>query len=94
MNPICGRSSIEKGKAMIFRVRFKVAGGHVHCRLFSAKSLNVTFAKCGDFTVTRGDEFRDLLRCFSGAEFVGDEEGSGIVAATQRDLHHIASMER
>jgi hypothetical protein len=66
---------------MEFRVRFDVQGGHVHCGLFCAKQLNMTFAKCGDFVVRRGEEFASLLRAFSGAQFVGVEGGSGISAA-------------
>jgi hypothetical protein len=40
----------------------------------------MTFAKCGDFYVRRGEEFTSLLRAFSGAEFIGDGT-IGITAA-------------
>ena len=69
---------------MIYRVRFVVLGGHVHCSLFNAKQQNMTFAKCGDFIVRRGEEFASLLRSFSGAEFMGDASG-GISAACNED---------
>lgn len=59
---------------MIFRVRFSIQGGHVHCRLFSAKAPNMTFAKCGDFCVTKGEEMQSLVRCMSGVQFLGDDE--------------------
>lgn len=55
---------------MIFRCRFEVAGGHVHCSLFSGKSINQTFAKLGDFVVTRGEEFIALECVMSGVEFL------------------------
>jgi len=32
------------------RLRYRVLGGHVHCRLFTAKAPGQTFAKCGDLT--------------------------------------------
>jgi hypothetical protein len=66
---------------MIWRVRFDVQGGHVHCRLSCAKRENTTFATCGDFTVRRGEEFSDLLRAMPSAQFLGVEGGSGIMDA-------------
>jgi hypothetical protein len=58
----------------------------VHCALFVAKQANMTFAKCGDFTVSRGEEFASLLRSFSGAEFVGDGP-NGISSACNAAPH-------
>jgi len=52
----------------IFRVRFQVQGGHVHCRLFAAAQRGVTFAKCGDFVVRKGAEFRDFVAAFENAD--------------------------
>lgn len=57
---------------MIFRIRFEVAGGHVHCALFVAKEPNMTHAKCGDFVVSRGPEFVALEAVMGGVQFVGD----------------------
>jgi hypothetical protein len=54
----------------VFRVIFAIGGGHVHCRLFCAARPDITFAKCGDFVVRKGPEFRDLVHAFK-AEFVG-----------------------
>jgi len=65
----------------IYRIRFNVTGTHVHCRLFYAKEPRTTFAKCGDFTVRRGVEFRDLIETFVHVEFVGDDERVGIADA-------------
>ena len=45
----------------------------MHCRFFSGKRENETFAKLGDFTVTRGQEFQDLLHEFRNASFIGDD---------------------
>lgn len=72
-----------KGKTVmpgIWRVRFEVMGSHVLCRLFYASRNGLTMANCGEFRLRRGEEFADLLRAFSGAEFIG-EQGSGITAA-------------
>lgn len=33
---------------MVIRLRYKQLGGHVHCRLFTAREVRQTFAKCGD----------------------------------------------
>jgi hypothetical protein len=33
---------------MILRIRYEKLGGHYHCRLFTARGPNQTFAKCGD----------------------------------------------
>lgn len=69
----------------IFRVRFAVAGGHVHCRLFAAPNRrDPTFAKCGDFTVCRGPEFRDLVTVFK-AEYVSESDESGSIIDAQTE---------
>lgn len=52
-----------------FRIKFDVAGDHVHCQMFYAPGKYLTYAKCGTFVVRTG---RDLLQAFSGAEFIGD----------------------
>jgi hypothetical protein len=70
-----------QGEKMIWRVRFDVKGGHVHCELFVAKRRENIFAKCGSFVVQRGEEFSDLLRTMTNTEFIGVEGGSGIMAA-------------
>lgn len=33
---------------MHLRIRYRVAGGHVHCRVFSGKASNMTHGKNGD----------------------------------------------
>lgn len=66
---------------MLFRVRFKIAGGHIHCSLFCAPAPNMTWAKCGDFVVRKGPEFEALLRVMGGVEFVGETQSDGIVEA-------------
>lgn len=35
---------------VVMRLRYRILGGHVHCRLFTAKAWEQTFAKCGDLT--------------------------------------------
>lgn len=54
---------------MVFKVRYEVAGGHVHCTLFVAKHPNQTWANCGNFCVSDGEEFDALRAAFSGATF-------------------------
>lgn len=68
---------------MVFRVRFEVAGGHVHCSVFSAKARNMTFAKCGDLCISKGSEFAAFVSAFSGADFIGVDDKVGIVEACQ-----------
>lgn len=35
---------------VVIRLRYRILGGHVHCRLFTAPGWERTFAKCGDLT--------------------------------------------
>jgi hypothetical protein len=66
----------------IFRVRFAIKGGHVHCRLFSSRNLrSPAWAKCGDFCVTKGREFRDLDYAFR-AEMVGETDADTVAKAS------------
>ncbi len=65
----------------VYRVRFRVAGAHVHCRLFCAKHPNQTYANCGEFTIRRGEEMVALVAAFSGAEFLGEDENVGLLQA-------------
>lgn len=62
-----------------FRVRYALQGGHVHCRFFSRKMPGSTFAKLGEFVVTKGAEFRDLVVMMDAGpvhcEFVQEEDG-------------------
>lgn len=51
---------------MIFRVRYRLAGGHVHCRMFAGRQEGA-LGKCGDLTM-RDDEFRRFMRV-RGIEF-------------------------
>lgn len=53
---------------MIFKVIWEKRGGHIHCALFSAPALNMTYAKCGDFVV-QDVEFDQLQRVMSGVSF-------------------------
>ena len=67
---------------LVFRVKFKVAGGHVHCAVFCAKAQNMTFAKCGDLCVSKGPEFAAFVSAFSGADFIGIDDEIGILQAS------------
>lgn len=65
----------------VFRVRFEILGGHVHCDVFTAKASNMTFANCGRLVVSKGPEFRDFMAAFKGADFIGKDDNRGIVEA-------------
>lgn len=56
---------------MVFRVRYKLLGGHYHCRIFSAKASDQTFAKMGE-VVLRENEFDAFKKCMI-AEFLPEE---------------------
>lgn len=68
---------------MVWRVKFNIGGGHVHCRLFCAAAENHTFAKCGEFCVRKGAEFVSLLRVMGGVQFIGDNDRDGIDEASK-----------
>lgn len=55
-------------------MKYKVLGGHVHCRVFAARQLNTTFAKCGDLTF-RVEEFEDFQIACPG--LLWEEEDAG-----------------
>jgi len=59
---------------MIMRLRFKQEGGHYHCRLFTAKAVDQTFAKCGSlvFSEEEWDQVRTQF-LMSGMQVI--EEG-------------------
>jgi hypothetical protein len=67
-----------------FRIRFGIAGGHVHCRLFAGVP-GQTFANCGEFVVRKGEEFSALVKAFSRADFIGDDPKVGILQASDGD---------
>ena len=50
-------------------------GGHVHCRLFTSKAQNQTFAKCGDlvFSEDEWQEVRKKLAANGVVEFLEEE---------------------
>jgi hypothetical protein len=54
---------------MIFKVRFEVLGGHVHCDVFVGKAYNQTFANCGHLVIDRGQQWTAFEAAFAGAEF-------------------------
>lgn len=70
-----GRAGLGAADAepRVIRVRFRVLGGHVHCRLFTAAPPYTTFAKSGDlvFNLTEWPDIR--TRLINSVEFI--EEG-------------------
>lgn len=67
----------------LFRITYKILGGHVHCRL-NVQSEAATPAKCGDFVVRRGNEFK-ILRADFQADYVGAGPADTIEAASTDD---------
>jgi hypothetical protein len=68
-----------------FRIRFQIEGAHVYCTLYVTPTRGLPFGKCGDFVVRKGEEFKELVRAFSGADFVGQNPAIGIVEASKQD---------
>lgn len=58
-------------KAHEYRVRYKVGGGHVHCRIFSRPQGQETWAKCGDLTIA-ASEVASFQAAFK-AEFLEED---------------------
>jgi hypothetical protein len=58
---------------MNFKIRWKKMGAHIHCRLFVAKSPNMTYAGCGDFFI-REEELPSLEMAMSGVAFYETED--------------------
>lgn len=62
---------------MNFRLRYWLAGGHVHVRVFSGKARNMTHGKNGDlvFTFEEWPIFLSCLHCGQGhVEVVHENE--------------------
>jgi hypothetical protein len=55
-----------------YRVRYKEAGGHVHLRVFSRRTGQETWAKCGDLTIS-ASEVHSFRQAFSKAEFLRED---------------------
>jgi len=55
---------------MVIRIRYETLGGHVHCRMFTAKAKNFTFTKNGElvFSIEEWDMVQDMLH--SAIEFI------------------------
>ena len=57
---------------MIIKVRYEILGGQVHCDVFMAKGINMTFENCGHLAF-RTDEWpyvREVLfKCVTVEEF-------------------------
>jgi len=64
---------------MVFRCRYTVQGGRVHCRLFVAPAKDKTFAKCGDFCVSAGAEMNALFESTPTWEYLKDSDSQGDV---------------
>ena len=69
---------------MIWRIRFTIREGHIHCAIFLAPGPDRTFAKCGDFVVCKGAEFASLAKSFD-ADFVGDSITEASAPLTTRE---------
>lgn len=56
-----------------FRIRYTLLGGHVHCVLSATDEAGETFARCGDFVVRRGREFKAMVEAMRGVQFVAED---------------------
>ena len=58
---------------MIIRIRYRKLGGHIHCRVFTAKAKNMTFAKVGNliFSEEEWPTVVDMLH--SACEIIPEE---------------------
>lgn len=58
---------------MNIRIRYRKVGGHFHCRVFTAKAKNMTFARCGELVFNEAEwlDLRDMLN--SAVEFVPED---------------------
>lgn len=45
----------------IIKIKFTRLGGHYHCRLFTARGVSYTFAKCGELVFSE-EEFPEVRR--------------------------------
>lgn len=63
----------------VFRIRHVKLGGHVHMRVFSARSPNMTYAKLGVLCCSE-EEFKDLQYAMSGVEFVDERDLADMVS--------------
>ncbi len=58
---------------MVMRWYYRQLGGHIHVRVFTGKAKNMTFAKCGDLTLSikEWDDVRNMLH--HAVELLDDE---------------------
>lgn len=65
---------------MILRIRYRVLGGHVHCRAFTAATASHTFGKVGNLIFSEQEwptVRRDLCAAANGdlkVEFLPEDE--------------------
>lgn len=57
---------------MVFKIKYKQLGGHIHMRVFSAKQHNHTYAKLGDLCCAE-EEFAELRAAMSSVDFEKEE---------------------
>lgn len=67
---------------MIFRIRFVVAGGHVHASLFAGHHEGA-LGKAGDFCL-RNEEFAAFREAATFVQFVDNSPGGRNVEALRR----------
>lgn len=51
------------------RIRYKKAGGHFHCRVFTTQTQNGTYAKCGELVFDER-EFLDVRSELSSCDWI------------------------
>lgn len=53
----------------VYRVKYRLLGGHYHCSVFSSKSRDHTYAKMGDLVIGE-NELSSFLHDFLGGQKV------------------------
>ena len=61
----------------VMRIRYKQLGGHYHCQVFTATTLDATFAKNGDLIFDE-HEWPDVKYILRGAELLDDTPAEGV----------------
>jgi hypothetical protein len=67
----------------MFRCRFEILGGHIHCRIFAGNEGALAFSKCGDLVFRKGPEFFGFVKACPGMDFIGERETDGLEEATR-----------
>lgn len=63
---------MSKDEQTYIRIRYKKVGGHFHCRLFTARIANGTYANCGNLTFNEA-EFANVREKLARCEWIPED---------------------